>query len=89
VKASAHGVSGKAAGRRGSGRGQAVAGARRHGRFAMLFDTDTYSDAEADPASDLSDPVLSDPVFGVGAAAWTDPETGLPPEAAILHVEED
>jgi len=37
----------------------------------------------------MSDPVLYDPIFGLGAAAWTDPETGLPPEAAILHVEED
>jgi hypothetical protein len=80
MKTSAHGVSGKAASRRGGGRGQGAAAARRHERFATLFDT--Y--AETDPVSDMSDPV-----FGVGAAAWTDPETRLPPEAAILHVEED
>jgi hypothetical protein len=86
MKTSALGVSRKAAGRRGgSRRGQDGAGARRHERFATLFDIH----ADADFACDMSDPVLSDPVFGVGAAAWTDPETGLPPEAAILHVEED
>lgn len=85
MKTSAHGVSGKAAGRRGGDRGQGAAAARKHERFATLFDA--YADTDA--ASDMSDPVLSDPVFGVGAAAWTDPETGLPPEAAILHVEED
>jgi len=85
MKTSAHGVSGKAAGKRGGGRVQVAAGARRQARSDALFDA--YADA--DPAYEMSDPVLYDPIFGLGAAAWTDPETGLPPEAAILRVEED
>lgn len=85
MKTSARGVSGKGTARRG--RDQSAAGARRRRHFVTLFDT--RADAEPDLDSDVSDPVLSDPVLGVGVAAWTDPETGLPPQAAILHVEED
>ncbi len=54
--------------------------APRHERAGAL--ADLY--AEGDPAEDASDELL----MGVGAAAWTDPETGLPPEVDILHLEE-
>jgi hypothetical protein len=80
VRTSAHGVRAKTAGRRGGGRTQEIAGARRQSRWDALYETYAEDDPGGDP---------SDPVFGIGAAAWTDSETGLPPEAAILHVEED
>lgn len=58
---------------------------KESGPFATLLDA--INDMEAVEQSDCGlDGSLDD--ADIGITAWMDPETGLPPEAAILHVEE-
>jgi len=61
-----------------------IKGARSEfGPFATLLDAITDMEAHADPdySSEFDD-------TDIGITVWMDPETGRPPEAAILHVEE-
>ena len=60
--------------------------ADEHGPFATRIDAIADMELDDEPDPDSGD--LDQVEFGIGGAAWMDPETGHPAEAAILHVEE-
>lgn len=55
-----------------------------HGPFAIAIDA--ISDMQDDEPS-FDDDAGDDAEFGVGAAAWTDPDSGMLPGVALLHLE--
>jgi hypothetical protein len=58
-----------------------------HGTFNAPIDA--IADMEADELADGDDNYeLDDAEFGVGAAAWIDPDSGHIPGATILHLED-
>lgn len=61
--------------------------AKEHGPFA--FAIDAISEMEDDDAGfDADDRGADEADFGVVAAAWTDPDSGTLPGAALLRLEE-
>ena len=60
--------------------------ADEHGPFATRIDAIADMELDDEPDPDSGD--LDQVEFGIDGAAWMDPETGHPAEAAILHVEE-
>jgi hypothetical protein len=61
------------------------AASKEYGPFPTLLDAITDMEADDDAGDGSGDsPADAD----IGITVWMDPETGLPPEAAILHLEE-
>ena len=57
--------------------------ADEHGPFATRIDAIADMELDDEPDPDSGD--LDQVEFGIGGAAWMDPETGHPAEAAILR----
>ncbi|MBZ5696885.1 MAG: hypothetical protein LAN36_16180 [Acidobacteriia bacterium] len=61
------------------------AASKEFGPFATLLDAITDMEADDDAGCGYGE---SPDDAEIGITMWMDPETGLPPEAAILHLEE-